>query len=114
MDQLKKLFASLSLKQRISLGVAALAVIGGLALVSRWNKERDFKPIYSGLSQEDSAAVLAKVKEAGSDFRLSENGSAVLVPSAKVAELRLALASAGVPKSGRIGFELFDKTNFGT
>src|SRR5208337_3321439 len=36
-----------------------------------------------------------------------------LVPSASVAELRLQMASAGLPKSGRIGFELFDKTNFG-
>ncbi len=45
---------------------------------------------------------------------MSENGSAVLVPSGKVAELRLQLAAAGVPKSGRIGFELFDKSNFGT
>jgi flagellar M-ring protein FliF len=37
----------------------------------------------------------------------------VLVPSAKVAELRLQLAVAGLPKSGRMGFELFDKTSFG-
>ena len=57
--------------------------------------------------------MVAKVRESGSDFRLSDNGSAVLVPSGKVAELRLQLAAAGVPKSGRIGFELFDKTNFG-
>ncbi len=44
---------------------------------------------------------------------MSENGTSVLVPSARVAELRLQLAAAGVPKSGRIGYELFDKTNFG-
>ena len=37
----------------------------------------------------------------------------MLVPSAKVAELRLEMAAAGLPKTGRIGFELFDKTNFG-
>ena len=46
-------------------------------------------------------------------FRLSESGSTVLVPSAKLAEMRLEMAAAGLPKSGRIGFELFDKTNFG-
>src|SRR4029077_12854009 len=78
------------------------------------NKERDFKPLYTGLAQEDAAAVLVKVREGGAEFRLSEEGTTVLVPSAKVAELRLQLAAAGVPKSGRIGFELFDKTNFGT
>ena len=114
MDQLKKLLLSLTVKQRISLGMAALAIVGGLYSLSHWNRERDFKPLYSGLSPEDAAAVLAKVREGGMEFRLSENGSSVLVPSEKVAEMRLSLAAAGIPKSGRIGFELFDKTNFGT
>ena len=113
MDQLKKLFLSLSLKQRITLAVAAITVIGSLLLLSRWNRERDFKPIYSGLSQEDAAAVLTKLRESGTEFRIGEGGSSVLAPSSKVAELRLQLAAAGVPKSGRIGYELFDKTNFG-
>lgn len=114
MNQFKVLIVNLSIKQRISIGVAAVAVIGGLLLLSNWNRERDFKPLYSNLSQEDAAAVLAKVRESATDFRLGEGGSSVLVPSGKVAETRLQLASAGIPKSGRIGFELFDKTNFGT
>lgn len=113
MDQLQKLLASLSLKQRISIGAAVVLVIGGLFALSHWNRERDFKPLYSGLSQEDAAAVLAKVKESATEYRLEEGGTSILVPSAKVSELRLLLASAGIPKSGRIGFELFDKTNLG-
>jgi flagellar M-ring protein FliF len=114
MDQIKQLIASLSIKQRVSIAIAAIAVVAALLSFSRWNKERDFKPLYTGLTQEDAAAVLVKVREGGSEFRLVEGGSTVLVPSAKVAELRLQLAAVGVPKSGRIGFELFDKTNFGT
>src|ERR1700733_10148030 len=112
-DQIKRLLESLTWKQILSLVVAAAAVIGGLAVFSRWNRERDFRPLYSSLAPEDAAAVLAKVRESGSEFRLSENGSLVLVPSGRVAELRLQLAAAGLPKSGRIGFELFDKTTFG-
>ncbi len=113
MDQIRKLFESLTWKQMLSLVLAAAGVIAGLSAFAHWNRERDFRPLYSELSHEDAAAVVAKVRESGSDFRLSENGSVVLVPSGKVAELRLHLAAAGVPKSGRIGFELFDKTNFG-
>jgi flagellar M-ring protein FliF len=114
MDQLKRILETLSWKQIISILMVAGAVAAGLAGFSHWNQERDFRPLYSALSPEDAAAVLAKVRESGSDFRLTDNGAAVLVPSSKVAELRLQLAAAGVPKSGRIGFELFDKTNFGT
>jgi flagellar M-ring protein FliF len=113
MDQIKKLLDSLSRKQILSLVLAAAAVITALAVFSHWNAERDFRPLYSSLAPEDGAAVLAKVRESGSEFRLSENGSVVLVPSARVAELRLQLAGVGLPKSGRIGFELFDKTAFG-
>ena len=113
MDQFKRIFDTLSWKQMLSILVLAGAVAAGLATFSHWNRERDYRPLYSELSPEDAAAVLAKVRESGSDFRLSDNGASVLVPSGKVAELRLQLAAAGVPKSGRIGFELFDKANFG-
>jgi flagellar M-ring protein FliF len=113
MDQIKRLLESLTWKQTLSLVLAAAAVIGGLTAFARWNRERDFRPLYSSLAPEDAAAVLAKVRENGTEFRLSDNGSMVLVPSGRVAELRLLMASAGLPKSGRIGFELFDKTTFG-
>lgn len=113
MDQIKRLLESLNWKQMLSIGLAATAVIAGLAVFSHWNRERDFRPLYSSLAPEDAAAVLAKVRENGSEFRLSDNGSTVLVPSARVAELRLQMAAAGLPKSGRIGFELFDKSTFG-
>lgn len=113
MDQLKKLLASLSLKQKISIGVAAAVMIAALYAFTSWHREQDFKPLYTGVAPEDAAAIVQKIKEAGSEYRLSDTGGVISVPSAKVAELRLEMASAGLPKSGRIGFELFDKTNFG-
>src|ERR1700733_4495154 len=113
MDQIKRLLESLSWKQILSLVLAAAAVVGGLAAFARWSRERDFPPLYISLAPEDAAAVLAKVRENGSEFRLSDNGSVLLVPSGRVAELRLQMAAVGLPKSGRIGFELFDKSTFG-
>lgn len=113
MNQLTQLWKRLTWNQRIWIAAAAIAVIGGLAGLNHWNQERDFKPLLSGLAAEDAGAVTAKLRELNVDYRLGDNGSSVLVPSDKVAETRLQLASAGLPKSGRIGFELFDKTNFG-
>ena len=110
---MKSLLGSLTIKQRVSLLLTAAIVVAALVGFSRWNQERDFKPLYTALSPEDAGAVLAKIRENGAEYRLADNGAAVLVPSGRVAELRLQLAAAGVPKSGRIGFELFDKTNFG-
>jgi len=113
MNQLKQIFARLSWAQRIWIAVAVVAVVGGLSYVNHWNDERDFKPLFSGLADEDAGALVAKLHEAGVEYRLAANGSTILVPSDKVAEARLQMASAGLPKSGRIGFELFDKANFG-
>jgi flagellar M-ring protein FliF len=114
MDSIKQLLERLTRKQKLTIVLAVALVIAGLAGLRNWTRERDFKPLYTGLSQEDAAAVMAKVRESGTEFRLGEGGSSVLVPSAKVAEVRLQLAAGGIPRSGRIGFELFDKTNFGT
>lgn len=113
MDQLRKLLKSLSLRQRFMLAGVAIAAIVGILSFVHWNKERDFKPLYSSLSPEDAGAVVAKLKEGGEDYRLQDGDSTILVRSSKVPELRLQMATAGIPKSGRIGYELFDKTNLG-
>ena len=113
MNQIKRLITSLSLQQRIVIGVAAALVIGAIIAAANWARERDFRPLYTNLSPEDAGVVVAKVHESGAEYRLAANGTTVLVPSAKVDELRLQLAAAGIPKTGRIGYELFDKTNFG-
>jgi len=114
MEQLRKLFTSLSLRQRVIVGAVSLLVLAALLLFVKWNKNRDFKPLYSELSAEDAGAIVAKLREGGIDYRLSESNSTILVPSRNVAELRLEMATAGIPKSGRIGYELFDRTNLGT
>lgn len=113
MDQLTKLWNKLTWPQRVWIVVAALGVAGSVAWISRWNEERDFKPLYSNLAAEDAGGLATKLKEAGMDYRLSDGGATILVPSDRVAEARLAMAAQGLPKSGRIGYELFDKANFG-
>src|ERR1700689_1473326 len=113
MNQIVQLFRKLTVVQRIWVGAIAVAMMGGLSATSHWNQERDFKPLFTGVAAEDAGPMLAKLREAGTEYRLEDNGSTVLVASARVAELRIEMASAGLPKSGRIGFELFDKANFG-
>ncbi len=74
MDQLKQLLARLSWNQRIWIGAAVLAVLGGLYSLNRWNQERDFKPLLTGLAPEDAGTVTAKLKELGVDYRLADGG----------------------------------------
>jgi flagellar M-ring protein FliF len=114
MEQFRQLLAGFSTKQKASIAIAALLTVLGIFSFTRSRHEDDFRPLYTSMAMEDASGVVQKLRETGVEYRLSENGSAVLVPSAKLAESRLALAAAGLPKTGRIGFELFDKTSFGT
>src|SRR6266404_874736 len=113
MNQITQMFRRMTARQIILLAAAAIAVIGGLTALTHWNQERDFKPLFTGLAAEDAGPLLAKLRESGAEYRLADGGSTVMVSSGRVAELRLDMAAAGLPKSGRIGFELFDKANFG-
>jgi flagellar M-ring protein FliF len=111
MEQIKKLVGMLSAGQRIAILLVAVLAGTGIMYFTRWERESSFRPLYGSLSQEDAALVVQKLKEGSVLYRL--NGSVIEVPEEKVAELRLEMASAGLPKTGRIGFEIFDKTNFG-
>lgn len=113
MNQLTQAVTGLSLSQKISIAAAAVLTVAGLLSFTRWKHESDFRPLYTSMAAEDAAAVVQKLRETGVEYRLSENGSSVSVASTKLAESRLALAAAGLPKTGRIGFELFDKSSFG-
>ncbi|HBY64235.1 MAG TPA: flagellar M-ring protein FliF [Solibacterales bacterium] len=114
MSQMRQLWERLTGKQKISLLIAAVVVAGGLYSLAGWNRERDFQPMYRGLAADDAGSIVAKLKETNTEYRVSDGGSTILVPSARVAEVRLQIAAAGLPKTGRIGFELFDGANFGT
>lgn len=113
MEQLRNLLSSLTLKQKISIIAAALIAGAAIYGLSHWRNESDFKPLYTNLPAEDAGAVVEKLKELGAEYRVAEGGGTVLAPSARVAELRLEMARAQLPRAGRIGFELFDKTNLG-
>lgn len=113
MEQLRNILASLSLRQKITLVAAIAAVAAAIAAGVRWNRERDLRPLFTNVAAEDSGAIVAKLKSSNVEYKVGDVGS-ILVPSARVAELRLEMAAAGLPRTGRLGFELFDKTNLGT
>ena len=114
LSQFKTLWTSLGKWQRISVLAAALAVVAGLSAFALTRKGVEYKPLFTGMSAEDAGAVMQKLKESNTEHTISDDGGTVLVPAAKAAEARLQMAAAGLPRTGRIGFELFDQTKLGT
>jgi flagellar M-ring protein FliF len=113
MDQVKKLLGALTPRQLATIVIVAIAVVAGVMGFSHWERESGMRPLYTGLAPEDASAIVQKMHEGGVDYRITNNGTELLAPEDKVPELRLEMAGLGLPKTGRIGFEIFDKTNFG-
>jgi flagellar M-ring protein FliF len=113
MNQLLTIWKSLTRSQQVSLIVVPIVICAVVFGLLRWKHENAFRVLYSNLSPEDAAAVTQKIREAGIEYRVDETGAVVSVTSDRLADARMALAGAGLPKSGRIGFELFDRANLG-
>lgn len=112
-QSLLDLWKQLGLNQRVSLGVAALAVIGGLIAVVLWSRRPDYQLLYARLSEKDAAAIIGQLQTQNIPHVVSAGGTAVQVPSDQVYKLRMDLAAKGLPSGDGVGFEIFDKGQFG-
>ncbi|GFO53354.1 flagellar M-ring protein [Geomonas sp. Red276] len=115
-EGLKKLlepFLALSTGKRLVVaGVALASLLAFAALIVVANKT-DYRPLFSNLNSDDAGEIVKKLKEQKVPYQISDDGKALLVPADKVYDLRLSLASDGLPQGGGVGFEIFDRKNFG-
>jgi flagellar M-ring protein FliF len=109
-----RLRSTLSTGQIASLIAAFVAVVGVIAGTAYWASTPSYTVLYRDLDPESANAVVARLKTANTPYLLEDGGSTLMVPAVKVDELRLDFASQGLPTAGRIGFEIFDRTSFGT
>jgi len=111
--RLKKSAASLTTSQLVSLALAFVAVVGVTIGSAYWLNTPNYGVLFSDMDAESASAVVTKLKNEKIAYVLDDGGKTIRVPTTKVDELRLDLASQGMPASGRIGFEIFDRTAFG-
>jgi len=114
LTRLRGLAGTMSRAQLVSLGISfvlVVAIIGGSAL---WLNTPTYTLLFADMDQETAAQMVSRLKQLKVDYKLDDGGRAIRVASSRVDELRLELTSQGLPSSGRIGFEIFDRTTFGT
>lgn len=113
MTQWIGLWTKLTTRQQLSVAFAAVGLVAAIYAFVHWQTERDFEPLFENLNPEEAGQIVTRLKEGGIPVRVGGDGTRISIPSAQVAEQRLSLAAEGLPQSGRIGFEIFDQTNFG-
>jgi flagellar M-ring protein FliF len=73
----------------------------------------DYQTLYSDLGSEEASTIVEKLKAQKVPYLVSDSGRSIRVPAERINELRLQLAGEGLPQGGKIGFEIFDRTNLG-
>lgn len=108
-ERAAKLTKSFNPAQLVIIGLLTVVTLIGAMAFMKWASTPSYSVLFSDLDAKSAASVVEKLKTDGVPYKLSNQGSAVLVPTAKVYDVRLTLSAAGLPASGTVGYELLDK-----
>ena len=121
--RLSETWSKLSGSQKAVLGGSAALAFAGLLAMAVWPAIADrsgqgdsrsgWGALFRNLDAPEAAQVVDALKAAKVDYKLENNGKDVLVRREKLDEQRLSFAAQGLPKSGTVGWEIFDKTQLG-
>ena len=90
--QLRVIWGKLGLNQRISIVVAALAIVAGLASMAFWSSRTEYSLLYAKLDDAESAKVVNHLDEAKIPYRISRGNGAIYVPDDKVHKTQIGRA----------------------
>lgn len=96
----------------------AILTAGGLSFIMLGlfvylTNQVDYQVLFSGLTQEDASVIVGKLQEKKVSYKLSSSGDTIYVPTDRVAELRMEMASSGAIRGGVVGYEIFDNKTLG-
>jgi flagellar M-ring protein FliF len=106
-------FNNLSPKQKMAGGAALALAIALLVGVWLWTQQPEYSVLFSNIDEKDGGAIITALQQQNIPFRVDNGGATILVPSQRANELRLTMASQGLPRGGSIGFELLDNEKLG-
>ncbi|MGA7122862.1 MAG: flagellar basal-body MS-ring/collar protein FliF [Polyangiaceae bacterium] len=106
-------FLGISRPARLLLVTTSVLAIAFGAFVGFQKANEPYAPLFTQLEREDAAAIVNKLKESKVPYRIEADGATIEVPESRARELRLELASSGLPRGGGVGFESFDKMRLG-
>ncbi len=106
-------WGGLSRSQQILLVTVAVLLPIVVFVGSQWLGEGQYVPLFASLSTEDAGTLIAHLKATKTPYQVGGAGDQILVPADRVNEVRLRVATQGLPLGGGVGFEMFDKPSLG-
>ncbi len=115
MGNIIEVFKAIPAGKKISFLITFGIVIGGFIALLAYTNRPDYQILFSDLDPADASKITEKLKENRVQYQLKDGGKTIMVPDENVHQLRLDMATEGIlPTGGSVGFEIFDKMNFGT
>ncbi|HWA18626.1 MAG TPA: flagellar basal-body MS-ring/collar protein FliF [Devosia sp.] len=111
MNGLLQFFNRLGLARVAAMGVVAALMLGFFAFLILRASSPQMAPLYTGLSFEDSAAIVEELQKQNVPNEIRGDGDTILVPRDQITTLRMSLAGDGLPTRGQVGYEIFDQQN---
>ena len=109
MDGLLQFVNRLGLARVAAMAVIAVLMLGFFAFLIMRASAPSFAPLYSGLSIEDSSAIVTELQSQNIAYELRGDGDTILVPRDQITSIRMTLAQDGLPTRGQVGYEIFDQ-----
>src|SRR4029453_18068290 len=97
----------------VLLGLLGAGLAVGVSVLLWRSGEIAQQMLYTQLTMQDAAAITTKLREMGVAYTVKGDGTTIMVPTPMVYDLRLRLATEGLPQGGSVGFEVFDQRIFG-
>src|SRR5688572_775413 len=91
-----------------------VAISIGMTTLFYWAGDTTYQPLMTNLGAEDSANIIRILREKNIPFKVDPGGKNISIPPESVYDLRLDLATMGLPQSSVVGYEIFDKQSLGT
>nr|WP_315199667.1 flagellar basal-body MS-ring/collar protein FliF [uncultured Aquabacterium sp.] len=104
---------ALPAQRKVMLAGGIAAILAIFVAMMMWGREGEYRVLYTNLSDKDGGAILAQLQQMQVPYKHADGGAAILVPADKVHDVRLKLASSGLPKGSVVGYELMESQKFG-
>ena len=112
-EQVSRFWQELSGRQRFLMLGGGVVTLALLALFVRQLATPTYKVLLTGLTPSDAQAIATQLSAKNIANQADQAGTTLSVAADQLDAARLEVASQGMPHSGRLGFEIFDKVSWG-
>ena len=109
MDSFSQLMTRIGLPRLAAMATVAVLMLGFFAFLIMRAQTPNLAPLYTGLTLEDSSAIISELQTLNTPYELRGEGDTILVPREQITTLRMTLAGSGLPQRGQVGYEIFDQ-----